>query len=619
MNRRSVLESAAAAALLSGFAPRVFAAATAGGAASKPRLSRIRPGDPAWPAATDWERLRQQVGGRLITVQSPLRPCRDDSVGLACDDVFAGLRNPYYVADEVGLTQTTGWLNAWTSQPSVYAVAAKTTGDVVAGVNFAREHNLRLVVKGVGHSFLGTSSAPDSLLIWTRHINGMTLHDAFVAQGCAALQPAQPAVTVGPGEIFMHLYNAVTTRGGRYVQGGGCLTIGVGGFVQVGGFGAYSKNYGTAAANLLEAEIVTADGAVRIANACTNPDLFWALKGGGGGTFGVVTRLTMRTHPLPQYFGYVFTMIQASSDAAFRRLIGQFLVFYADNLLNPHWGDIVRMRRDNVLVVEMSFQGLDREQAQAVWRPFLGTVAAAGSDLDFTIAPRVVATPARQMWDPTHMRARNAGLVDDRPGAPAENLYWEDERSGFLYGMESRWLPCSLLRPDARERLADALFAATRHRPVALHFQKGLGGASAEAAAAVRDTATNPAVLDAFVLAMIGGGEPAAFPGLPGHEPDLDAGRKQASAIGAAAAELSKVAPDAGAYVAESSFFEPEWQRAYWGENYPKLLAVKNKYDPGGLFVVHHGVGSEEWSADGFTRIAGPWGGLRRAAQSYAS
>ena len=227
--------------------------------------------------------------------------------------------------------------------------------------------------------------------------------------------------------------------------------------------------------SLLEAEIVTADGAVRIANACTNPDLFWAMKGGGGGTFGVATRLTMRTHPLPQYFGNVFTMIQALSDATFRRLIGQFLIFYADSLLNPNWGDVVRVRRDNVLVVEMSFQGLDQEQAQAVWQPFLGTVAAAGSDFDFTIAPRIVAMPARQIWDPTHMRARNAGLVDDRPGAPAENLYWEDERSAFLY------------------------------------------------------------------------------------------------------AEPSKVAPDAGAYVAESSFFEPEWQQAYWGENYAKLLAAKKE------------------------------------------
>jgi FAD/FMN-containing dehydrogenase len=64
------------------------------------------------------------------------------------------------------------------------------------------------------------------------------------------------------------------------------------------------------------------------------------------------------------------------------------------------------------------------------------------------------------------------------------------------------------------------------------------------------------------------------------------------------------VAPDGGSYVAESSFFESDWQKSYWGPNYPRLLAVKKKYDPAGLFFVHHGVGSEEWSADGFTRVA---------------
>jgi FAD/FMN-containing dehydrogenase len=67
--------------------------------------------------------------------------------------------------------------------------------------------------------------------------------------------------------------------------------VGVAGLIQSGGFGGFSKAYGLAAASLLEAEIVTADGAVRIANACTNPDLFWGIKGGGGGSLGVVTRL----------------------------------------------------------------------------------------------------------------------------------------------------------------------------------------------------------------------------------------------------------------------------------------------------------------------------------------
>ena len=68
--------------------------------------------------------------------------------------------------------------------------------------------------------------------------------------------------------------------------------------------------------------------------------------------------------------------------------------------------------------------------------------------------------------------------------------------------------------------------------------------------------------------------------------------------------ELLRVAPRAGSYVAESDFFESAWQQSFWGSNYPRLAAVKRRYDPAGLFVVHHGVGSEEWSADGFTRVA---------------
>ena len=92
----------------------------------------------------------------------------------------------------------------------------------------------------------------------------------------------------------------MTTKGGRYVQGGGCVTVGVAGLVQGGGFGSFSKSYGMAASSLLEAEIVTADGAVQDRQRLHRiPSCSGRLKGGGGGTFGVVTRLTLRTHELP--------------------------------------------------------------------------------------------------------------------------------------------------------------------------------------------------------------------------------------------------------------------------------------------------------------------------------
>jgi hypothetical protein len=67
--------------------------------------------------------------------------------------------------------------------------------------------------------------------------------------------------------------------------------------------------------------------------------------------------------------------------------------------------------------------------------------------------------------------------------------------------------------------------------------------------------------------------------------------------------ELRTIAPDGGAYVSESNFFESGWQRSYWGANHTRLAEIKKKYDPAGLFVVHNGVGSEEWSADGFTKL----------------
>lgn len=103
--------------------------------------------------------------GQLIAVRSPLDACRSQPDGDACRALFKELKNPYFIGDSPALTQTCGWVDAWTAQPSVYAVAARKTAHVVAAVNFAREKNLRLVVKGGGHSYLGGSSAPDSLMI----------------------------------------------------------------------------------------------------------------------------------------------------------------------------------------------------------------------------------------------------------------------------------------------------------------------------------------------------------------------------------------------------------------------------------------------------------------------
>jgi len=606
VKRRDLLKAALAIPFSAAVLPGALAPAWAGQMSAARFRSRVRPGDPAWPAAARWDELEQNVGGRLLKLQSPFASCGTTPTQTSCE-ALKQLKNPFYIGDQPALTQTSGWADAWTSQPSVYAVAAENTADVVAAVNFAREHHLRLVVKGGGHSYQGTSDAPDSLLVWTRHMNAVTLHDAFVAQGCAGKQPPQPAVTVEAGAMWIDAYDAVTTRGGRYVQGGGCTSVGVAGLVQSGGFGSFSKNYGTAAAGLIEAEVVTADGVVRIANACTNPDLFWGIKGGGGGSLGVVTRLTLRTRELPENFGAAFGAIKASSDDAYRALIARTMAFYRSDLFNRHWGEQIVFQSDNTLRFSLVSQGLSQTQAEAVWKPFLDWVRARKEDYTFTREMEIVSLPARHFWDAGFLRqhAADAIVADERPDAPAHRFLWAGDQGQvgwFLHGYRSAWMPASLLDEDAQPRLVDALFAATRQWEFALHFNKGLAGAPADALDAARDTAMNPDVLGAFALAMCGAYGPPAYPGMPGGGTDLPKARSQSTSVGKAVDELLKVAPGAGSYVSESNYFEPQWQRSFWGSNYPKLAAVKQKYDPAGLFFVHHGVGSEAWSADGFTR-----------------
>lgn len=571
-------------------------------------FARNRPGDPGWPDDAAWERLGEQVSGTLVKVEPPLAPCTDAPSSPGCQARIKELTNPFFVHEQAGATQSAGWVGAWQTEPSVYAVRAATAADIAAAVDFAREHDLRLVVKGGGHSYFGNSEAPDSLLVWTTDLDDVVLDDGFVPAG-APDGAAIPAVEVGAGAIWLQVYGRVMVREGRYVQGGGCNTVGVAGLVQSGGYGSFSKRFGSVAGGLLQAEIVVADGRVLTVNQHQHPELFWALKGGGGGSWGVVARVWLRLHELPETLGIVFATIKAGSAGAYERLIARFVDFYARELFNERWGEVIRVGPDDTLRLGMTFAGLTQGEAERIWRPFFAWVRERPGDYRFEQDPLVDARPGQRFWDLAYLLEHSPDMVtrDERPGAPEGNWWWSgdgDQASVSWYGYDSAWLPAALLDDDQqRARLVGALLAASRHNGVILQPNKGLAGAPDAARELARDTATNPVALDAFALAIVAAAsEPGTFAQVPGHRPDgraAPAGRRAVTRAMQALRPLS----GPGAYLSESNYFEGDWETAYWGAGHARRLReVKNRYDPDGLFYTHNGIASEEWADDGFRR-----------------
>lgn len=439
-------------------------------------------------------------------------------------------------------------------------------------------------------------------------MNNIKLHDDFIPQGNNGNVKSQPAVSVGAGAIWMDVYNKVTTEGGRYVQGGGCTTVGVAGLIQSGGFGSFSKKYGLAAAGLLEAEVVTADGEVLVVNKYSHPDLFWALKGGGGGSFGVVTRVTLKTRKLPSIFGGAFARIKANSDEAFQDLIKKIIQFYKNQLYNENWGEEISFWPDNSVRIQLVFQGLSQKEAQKIWQPFQKWVTQS-PELSWE-QPLVIETlPARHFWDTEFLKqnAPNLIILNQRSKPDPLSFSWagdQDQIGWFLYGFHSTWLPKQLLAENKQEKLIETLFTATRSWSVSLHFNKGLSGAPKTELEKARNTAMNPAVLDAFALALVAGSDsnPHVWSGIEGYEPDLKKGEKRREKIDQAMDAIYDIVPQPASYISESNYFEKNWKKSFWGSNYKRLSSIKEKYDPEGLFYIHHGVGSEKWTDNGFKR-----------------
>lgn len=212
-------------------------------------------------------------------------------------------------------------------------------------------------------------------------------------------------------------------------------------------------------------------------------------------------------------------------------------------------------------------------------------------DLDFE------SHPFRDLWNAEYWEQTDPEMItlDPRTDQPGGQFWWtsnQGEASQFLDAYVSRWIPLKMFI-DAPDKLVTTLFAASRLAKIGIHINKGLAGISNEVASRERNTSINPTLLDAAAQVIIVSRQATAYPGIAGHEPDLEAGRKAAESMNKAIGIIRDATPGAGTYSNESDYFEPDWQQAFWGTNYDRLLTIKRKVDPDNLFRVHNGVGSE--------------------------
>jgi FAD/FMN-containing dehydrogenase len=548
----------------------------------------------------DWALLAKTLGNRLLRVTDPFAECRIDPTGARCRAVLSLHHNPFAVEEHPAGFHTTGWHGAFGDSTPQYVVAAESSDDVAAVVDFAHANGLQIAIKGTGHDYLGRSRARGELLIWTHRLRRVTAHESFSTAGAPTgpdlRQPeGVPALTVAAGARWLEAYRALEgTR--QVVSGGGCNTVGAaGGFTLGGGFSSFSRLLGTAAGNVLEMEVVTADGSVLVVNDHQHPDLFWALRGGGGGTFGVVTKVTYATHVAPDALGGVSANIRASSDRTYRALV-EAVVDRLPELATEHWGEQVRFGPDNSVEVTLTYVGLTDERARGVWQPLFDWVEF--RPRDYATDAFVASGPFDGYWDAAHWLDVFPDMirVDERPGPSHAGDFWwtshENDVSQFVNSYQSRWLPLEVVR-DRPGETTEALYQASRYHPFGIHLNKGLAGAAANAVTRDRQTSVNPAVFSALGLVICVSLQHFRYPGVPGHAPDPGAAAVGAESVTQAMAAIRSLSPHSGSYVNESDFFEEDWGRSYWGDHYPRLLEIKRRYDPDNAFSVHHGVGTE--------------------------
>ncbi|HEY6204003.1 MAG TPA: FAD-binding oxidoreductase [Candidatus Limnocylindria bacterium] len=462
-------------------------------------------------AAPDWEALRTALRDGLVRSSDPTY----DAARILYNTRFDGVR------------------------PQAIARCA-SADDVRECVRFARAYHVPIALRSGGHSYGGWSTGT-GLVIDVGRMSGIDVQNG--------------RVIVGAGARLIDVYDAVAARG-QGIAAGSCPTVGITGLTLGGGLGVLSRAWGLTCDDLIAAQVVTADGQVRDCDETRDADLFWALRGGGGGSFGVVTSLTLRTHPATA-LAIGFLSWPWSRAAAVVSAWQAWMSRAPDAL----W---------STLHLQTGAQGPEVTMHAVL----TGTAADLASRFDTLVAGAGLPIYREQgVRTYREVMLLEAGCL----GRSIEQCHLVGATPAAVLGRETYVAKSAV----AQKPPSDAAIAALVGAIESIAGRQGVGGGAVlldslgGAVSRVAPPATAFAHRDAFVVAQLIASWNAAGPASVAD--DMQTWLRD---LYAAARPLI----GRGAYVNYADADLTDWEDAYWGANYARLRQVKAKYDPDRVF-----------------------------------
>ncbi|KAL7919039.1 hypothetical protein ACQKWADRAFT_330092 [Trichoderma austrokoningii] len=539
----------------------------------------------SWPSITEWNHLNESVSGRLIHPLPPALACHfsDPGSNVSCADI-------QYLWSSFTFHQNNPVSTAWNNMNNdsclptedapcsglgypVYVVNATTADHVKQAIDFARKYNVRLNIKASGHDYLKRSASPYSLSIWTRYMSGgYELHSDFKPKGCS-ITINTTAVTAGAASYVSDIYSYLDQYNLTVVDGMG-PEVTMGGYLTGGGHSPLSNTFGLGSDQVYEVEMVTPQGQVITANECQNTDLFWAVRGGGGGTFGVLTKVTVRTVPSKPMAVYDFTIEAKINSTAYWDSVAYIVAQY------PTLAES-NIAAFTYLYPNTSAAGLGGDMASfeavfALYDPSSSTT------LESLLEPYV--QQVKQNYSTQIVTTVTSTVF---PNFHSLFLEYADDKGAGVDKVVGSWLlPPDTLKEDAfSNALVDFLGPAGGR----LYLVSGAGVWNAKPRGG--SDAVNPAWRKALVHAVTSQ-QWAPLDEIERSAVEHDINNVQVEAF-------RKLAPDSGAYLNEAYWNEPDFQRAFWGSNYERLRDIKKTVDPDNVFWCHVCVGNEGYKEVG--------------------